>query len=171
MSRFLDLSRRDLLRLSAAGVLGTSVSGWFNVLANRAARPLARESSTSRASCCGWPGGPAQSHTLDVKPGSDFKPISTAVPGIQISEHLPKTGRADEAPGPAARHEDRRRQSPHRHLSDAHRLPQGGRRGRLSRAWERWCRTTLAATAPNCPTSWPSAAPRDPASSGRITLR
>jgi Protein of unknown function (DUF1501) len=35
-------------------------------------------------------GGPAQSHTFDLKPGADYKPISTSVTGIQISEHLPK---------------------------------------------------------------------------------
>jgi len=35
-------------------------------------------------------GGPAQSHTFDLKPGGDYKPISTSVSGIQISEHLPQ---------------------------------------------------------------------------------
>src|SRR5258708_11821159 len=35
-------------------------------------------------------GGPSQSHTFDLKNGGDFNPIDTAVPGIQISEHLPK---------------------------------------------------------------------------------
>lgn len=90
MSRTLELCRRDLLRLSAAGVLGTSVSGWFNVLANRAggaARPGVKHKSCILL----WmAGGPAQSHTWDVKTGSDFQPIPTSVPGIQISEHLPK---------------------------------------------------------------------------------
>ncbi|OAI50067.1 hypothetical protein AYO44_18090 [Planctomycetaceae bacterium SCGC AG-212-F19] len=35
-------------------------------------------------------GGPAQSHTFDVKPGGQYKTIQTSVPGIEISEHLPK---------------------------------------------------------------------------------
>ncbi len=39
-------------------------------------------------------GGPSQLDTWDPKPGSsnvgEFAPISTSVPGIQISEHLPK---------------------------------------------------------------------------------
>ena len=33
-----NLNRRDLLKLSAAGVIGTSFSGWLNVLATRAAQ-------------------------------------------------------------------------------------------------------------------------------------
>ena len=32
-----NVSRRDMLKLSAAGVLGTGFSGWLNVLAGRAA--------------------------------------------------------------------------------------------------------------------------------------
>ena len=83
------LSRREASQLTAAGVLSTSVSGWFNVLASRAAS--ASEQGVRHKSCIllWMAGGPAQSHTFDVKPGGDFKPIATAVPGIQISEHLP----------------------------------------------------------------------------------
>jgi hypothetical protein len=84
------LSRRDMLRLGAAGVLGASASGWFDVLASRAAR--ASEEGVKHKSCIllWMAGGPAQSHTFDVKSGGDFKSISTAVPGVQISEHLPR---------------------------------------------------------------------------------
>src|SRR5690606_8179805 len=39
-------------------------------------------------------GGPSQMDTFDLKPdhenGGSFKAIETAVPGIQIGEHLPK---------------------------------------------------------------------------------
>lgn len=35
-------------------------------------------------------GGPSQGHTFDLKEKGDYKAISTAVPGIQISEYLPK---------------------------------------------------------------------------------
>jgi hypothetical protein len=42
-------------------------------------------------------GGPSQMDTFDLKPGQanggPFKPIDTSVPGIQISEHLPKVAR------------------------------------------------------------------------------
>src|SRR5262249_34035414 len=36
---------------------------------------------------------PSQAHTFDLKPGGDYKPIATSVPGIQVSEHLPKVAR------------------------------------------------------------------------------
>ena len=39
-------------------------------------------------------GGPSQIDTFDLKPGHEnggpFKSIETAVPGLRISEHLPK---------------------------------------------------------------------------------
>jgi hypothetical protein len=84
------LTRRDLLRLSGLGVLGASVSGWFGLLAHRAAQ--AADQGVKHKSCIllWMAGGPAQSHTFDLKPGGDYKPISTVVPGIQISEHLPQ---------------------------------------------------------------------------------
>src|SRR3954470_8706672 len=83
-------SRRDLLKLAAAGVTATSASGWFGLLADRAAR--AASQGTKHKSCIllWMAGGPAQSHTWDLKPGGDYKPIATAVPGVQISEYLPK---------------------------------------------------------------------------------
>lgn len=84
------LSRRDLMRLTAAGVLGTGVSGWFNVLANRAAEASAEGVKHKSCILLWMQGGPAQSHTFDVKPNADFKAINTSVSGIQISEHLPK---------------------------------------------------------------------------------
>src|SRR2546428_9700834 len=84
--------RRDWLKLSAAGVLGGSASGWFGLLADRAAR--AASQGTKHKSCIllWMAGGPAQSHTFDLKPGGDYQPIDTSVTGIQISEHLPKIG-------------------------------------------------------------------------------
>lgn len=84
------ISRRDWLRLSSVGGLCGATSGWFGLLAERAR--AARESGKHNKSCIllWMAGGPAQSHTLDLKPGSDFKAIRTSVPGIQISEHLPR---------------------------------------------------------------------------------
>jgi hypothetical protein len=83
-------SRRDLLRLAATGVATASTSGWFGLLADRAAR--AASQGTKHKSCIllWMQGGPAQSHTFDLKPGGEYKPVSTSVPGIQISEYLPK---------------------------------------------------------------------------------
>jgi hypothetical protein len=80
-------SRRDLLKLSAA----LSMSGWIDVVAAHAA-----DSGKKTKSCIVlWmDGGPSHKDTFDMKPGTkdagDFKPAATSVPGIQISEHLPK---------------------------------------------------------------------------------
>src|SRR5581483_3102905 len=85
------LSRRDWLKLSAAGVSAVSLSGWLKVLAGRAAQTPTRHKSCILL----WmDGGPSHKDTFDLKPdtkdGGEFKPIATAVPGIQISEHFPK---------------------------------------------------------------------------------
>jgi len=85
------LSRRDWLRLSTAGVVGYSLSGWLGALADEAANNPQR-----RRSCIllWMNGGPSQIDTFDLKPGhangGEYKEIETAVPGIKISEHLPK---------------------------------------------------------------------------------
>src|SRR5947209_1804314 len=85
------LSRRDWLRLSAAGAVGCSMSGWLETLAaDTAAHPQRRRSCILL-----WMnGGPSQMDTFDLKPGhangGPFKETDTAVPGIKISEHLPK---------------------------------------------------------------------------------
>jgi hypothetical protein len=84
------VSRRDWLKMASLGVLGTSASGWFNVLADRAAAAATQGVEHKSCILLWMAGGPAQSHTFDLKPGGDFKPIDTSVPGIQISEHLPK---------------------------------------------------------------------------------
>src|SRR6516165_6792555 len=85
------LSRRDWLRLTTAGVVGYSMSGWLERLAAETARHPER-----RRSCIllWMNGGPSQCETFDVKPGhtngGPTKEIATSVPGIKISEHLPK---------------------------------------------------------------------------------
>jgi Protein of unknown function (DUF1501) len=85
------LSRRDLFKLSAAGVLGGSLSGWLGDFAHAAATDPKRK----RSCILLWMnGGPSQLDTFDLKPGhangGPFKEIQTSVPGIKISEHLPK---------------------------------------------------------------------------------
>src|SRR5437764_3749448 len=88
------LSRRDLLKLSAAGVATVSLSGWLNVLAARAAQTGAR---TKSCILLWMDGGPSHKDTFDLKPDSkgagDFKPIKTSAPGVEISEHLPKVAK------------------------------------------------------------------------------
>jgi uncharacterized protein (DUF1501 family) len=90
-ARTAKLSRRDFLRLSAAGAALASASGWFDLLAAHAAGSARKHKSCILL----WmEGGPSQKDTFDMKPGTkdagEFKPIATAVPGIQISEHFPK---------------------------------------------------------------------------------
>lgn len=89
-SQGFEMNRRDLLKLTSVGVLGAGVSGWFDTLAARAAE--AAKAGMKHKSCIllFMNGGPAQSHTFDLKDGSEYKAIDTAVPGIKISEHLPK---------------------------------------------------------------------------------
>jgi hypothetical protein len=85
------LSRREWLRLSTAGVVSYSLSGWLEVLADQTAHHPQR-----RRSCIllWMNGGPSQMDTWDLKPGhangGPFKETATKVPGIRISEHLPK---------------------------------------------------------------------------------
>jgi hypothetical protein len=87
----LSLSRREWLRLSAAGVLGASLSGWMERLAAAAAGSPERK----RACILLWMnGGPTQTDTFDLKPGhangGPFKEIETPVAGLRISEYLPQ---------------------------------------------------------------------------------
>src|SRR5881397_3563889 len=88
------ITRRDLLRLSAAGVVGYSMSGWLQALADDTAGNPQR-----RRSCIllWMNGGPSQMDTFDLKPGhingGPYQAIQTSVPGIRISEHLPRVAR------------------------------------------------------------------------------
>jgi hypothetical protein len=88
------LSRRDLMKLAAFGIAGYSQSGWLESLAADAADHPQRR----RACILLWMnGGPSQMDTFDLKPGhangGTFREIPTSVPGIRISEHLPKIAR------------------------------------------------------------------------------
>jgi uncharacterized protein DUF1501 len=85
------LSRRQWFKLSTAGVVGYSMSGWLD----RLAADTATNPQRKRALILLWMnGGPSQMDTFDLKPGhangGPYKEIATSVPGIKISEHLPK---------------------------------------------------------------------------------
>jgi hypothetical protein len=84
------VSRRDMLRLASAGVLGTSMSGWFPAFASEAAKDPKRK----RSCILLWMGGgPSTIDLFDLKPGhangGPFKEIQAA-PDLKIGEHLPK---------------------------------------------------------------------------------
>ena len=88
------LSRRDILKLSAFGAFGSSMSRWLPVLANEGSQCSGRRRSLILL----WmTGGPPQTDTFDMKPGHEnggqFKPIESSVPGIQVCEHLPQVSR------------------------------------------------------------------------------
>ncbi len=91
MARLPQLSRRDWLKLSAAGVVGVSMSGWLE----RLAADTANHPDRKRSCILLWMnGGAAQTDTFDLKPdhpnGGPYKPLQTSVPGIHFGEHLPK---------------------------------------------------------------------------------
>ncbi|MGD9723339.1 MAG: DUF1501 domain-containing protein [Pirellulales bacterium] len=86
----LELSRRDMLRLSWAGLVGASALPWMEAVAHGAAAAAGKQSCILL-----WMnGGPSQLDTFDMKPGHEnggtFKEIATPVSGIKICEHLPK---------------------------------------------------------------------------------
>ena len=88
------LTRRDLIKLSACGAFGSSMSRWLPALANEVSKSPDRRRSVILL----WmTGGPPQTDTFDMKPGHEnggqFKPIDTSVPGIQICEHLPQVAK------------------------------------------------------------------------------
>jgi hypothetical protein len=85
------LSRREWLKLAAAGVTAYSASGWLEAIAAETAKDPRRK----RSCILLWmAGGPSQMDTFDLKPGHDnggpYKEIQTSAPGLKISEHLPK---------------------------------------------------------------------------------
>src|SRR5438552_6186123 len=88
------ITRREMMRLSAAGVAGFCASNWLDVLAARA-----QESGRPTKNCIllWMAGGPSHKDTFDLRPGTDqggpFRQIQTNVNGIQISEHFPQFAR------------------------------------------------------------------------------
>src|SRR5438552_384631 len=90
------LTRRELLRLSAAGVVGASMSGWFDLLAAHAAQTSRRGAGRKACILLWMDGGPSHIETFDPKPDAparvrgEFKAIATSVPGVQLCEKLPR---------------------------------------------------------------------------------
>ena len=86
-------SRRDVLRAGALGLGGLTLATYERMLS---AGQVAKSRPAERAIFVELPGGPSHLDTFDLKPDAPdgirgkFQPISTNVPGIQISEHLPK---------------------------------------------------------------------------------
>ena len=84
-------SRRRVLQMTGLSLAGWSFSGWMPRLASA----LAPGKQPARRCILLWmPGGASQTDTFDMKPGhkngGEFREIATSVPGLRISEHLPK---------------------------------------------------------------------------------
>ncbi len=88
------VSRRDALRLSAAGVLGLTLPQCFAV-----AKETGRKAAAKNVLVIYEQGGLSHMDTWDPKPDavadhrSPFKPISTNVTGLQFTELLPLTAK------------------------------------------------------------------------------
>ncbi len=88
------ISRRDAIKV---GVLGSATGlTMSNYLQMADAGELNPKASSKAAIFIELPGGPSHLDTFDLKPNAPsefrgkFKPIKTNVPGVEISEHLPK---------------------------------------------------------------------------------
>jgi hypothetical protein len=89
------ISRREFLRIGGLSLGGLTLPA---LLQSRSEAAPARNRVKSVIQLFMW-GGPSQHETFDLKPGAPagirgtFQPIATNVPGIQISEHLPRLAR------------------------------------------------------------------------------
>lgn len=91
MARFSEcpVSRRSFLNVGSLGFLGLTLSEYL------AAADKAPAAGKANAVILLWlEGGPSHIDTWDPKKNSNFKPISTNVAGIQVSELLPKMAKA-----------------------------------------------------------------------------
>jgi hypothetical protein len=91
------VSRRDLLKVGSLSTLGLSLAEMLQLES-----AIAAEKGGARERNCillFMNGGPTHIDTWDLKPDApseyrgEFNPIETNVPGIRISEHLPKMSR------------------------------------------------------------------------------
>lgn len=85
-------SRRDFLKVGALGATGLSLSSYLQM----AEAGEVKKGTANAAIFINLTGGASHMDTFDLKPAApdthrgEFNPIDTNVPGIQISEHLPK---------------------------------------------------------------------------------
>ena len=89
----LPCHRRDFLRVGSLSLLGLGLSDYLESVGSIAGNAYAEGDRKATAQACIllWlEGGPSQIDTWDPKPHSGFHPISTRVPGIQVSELFPR---------------------------------------------------------------------------------
>ena len=89
------IRRRDFLKVGALGVTGLSLADYLRL----AGAGEVRKGQATAAIFINLGGGPSHMDTFDLKPDApkefrgEFNPIATNVPGIEVSEHLPKLAR------------------------------------------------------------------------------
>lgn len=93
-ANLIENTRRQFLKLSAAGVGVATSSGWLKVLADQAAAAPKTPRKVKSVVLLWMDGGPSHKDTFDLKPDSkgagEFKPVKTSAPGVEISEHFEK---------------------------------------------------------------------------------
>lgn len=86
------MARRDLLKAGVLGIGGLTLADYYRL----AQAGEVRDSMADRAIFIELGGGPSHLDTFDLKPDAPdnirgkFRPIKTNVPGVEISEHLPR---------------------------------------------------------------------------------
>jgi hypothetical protein len=91
------VTRRSFLRVGFLGIAGLSLADQLRRKAE--ARESGRSTKDTAVILIYMNGGPSHIDTYDPKPDApmefrgEFRPIATNVPGIQISEHLPRQAR------------------------------------------------------------------------------
>lgn len=94
------LNRREVLRLGGLGFTGLALSDYLQARTAAARRPARGGFGRARACIVVYNyGGPSHLDTFDLKPDApaeirgEFRPMATSVPGVAISEHLPRLAR------------------------------------------------------------------------------
>ncbi len=91
------LTRRELLRAGALGVGGLTLPALLRARQTNAASPFRTAARARSVIVLFLNGGPSHLDMWDLKPEAPeeirgtFRPIATRVPGMRISEHMPRT--------------------------------------------------------------------------------
>src|SRR5581483_9201712 len=89
-------SRRDMLKIGSAGLLGVTLPQLLRLESQARASGQTSAAKAKSVIMVWLAGGPATIDMWDLKPNApenirgEFKPIPTSAAGVQISEHLPK---------------------------------------------------------------------------------